>query len=72
MTTYEIDWYRNGWEVIDQGLSLKEAYKLAKRHARVAKDFPGIGDIVVIHEEYGHIVLQFNNTTGDLVYVDLC
>lgn len=72
MTTYEIDWYRNGWEVIDQGLSLKEAYKLAKRHARVAKDFPEIEDIVVIHEEYRHIVLQFNNTTGDLVYVDLC
>lgn len=72
MVTYEIDWYRNGWEVIDRNLSLRKAYKLAKKYARAAKDFPEIEDIVVIHEEYGHIVLQFNGTTGDLVYADLC
>ena len=70
MATYEVDWHRNGWEVIDRDLSLKKAYKLAKKYARVAKNFPQIGDIVVIHEKYGHIVLQFNSTTGDLVYTD--
>ena len=71
MATYQIDWYNDGWKTQDQGLSLENAYKIAKRYARVAKRFPEIKDIIVTHEQYGHVVLQFDAVTRELVYSDL-
>ena len=47
------------------------AYKTAKKYARAAKRFPEIKDIIVTHEQYGHVVLQFDAMTRELVYSDL-
>lgn len=73
MATYSIDYYKDGWKNLDKNLPLETAYKLAKRYARVTKRFPEIeiDNIVVTHEQYGHIVLEFDAKTRELVYVDL-
>ena len=69
--TYQIDWYNDGWKTQDRSLSLENAYKTAKKYARAAKRFPEIKDIIVTHEQYGHVVLQFDAMTRELVYSDL-
>lgn len=69
--TYLVSYYNKGWRNAREGLSLKEAYKFAYGLTRSAKWFPEIKDIIVTHEQYGHIVLQFDATTRELTYWDL-